>query len=62
MIAFNNDWRETEQIAIEGTGIPPTDPKESAILTTLPSGNYTAIVRGLNNRTGVGLIEVYHLP
>jgi autotransporter-associated beta strand protein len=62
MIAFNNDWRETEQIAIEGIGIPPTDPKESAILTTLPSGNYTAIVRGLNNRTGVGLIEVYHLP
>lgn len=62
ILAFNNDWRDTEQIAIEGTGISPTDPKESAILATLAPGNYTAIVRGLNETTGVGLVEVYHLP
>jgi hypothetical protein len=61
MIAFNNDWRDSEQIAIEGTGIPPADAKESAILATLASGNYTAIVRGTNDTTGVGLVEVYHL-
>jgi autotransporter-associated beta strand protein len=61
ILAFNNDWRDTEQIVIEGTGIPPTDPKESAILATLAPGNYTAIVRGLNDTTGVGLVEVYHL-
>jgi autotransporter-associated beta strand protein len=62
VLAFNNDWRDTEQIAIEGTGISPTDPRESAILATLAPGNYTAIVRGLNNTTGVSLVEVYHLP
>jgi autotransporter-associated beta strand protein len=62
ILAFNNDWRDTEQMAIEGTGIRPTDTKESAILATLPPGNYTAIVRGLNDTMGVGLVEVYHLP
>jgi hypothetical protein len=38
-----------------------TDDPESAILQTLPPGNYTAIVRGKANTTGVGLIEVYHV-
>ena len=61
LIAFNNDWRDTAEIAIAATGIPPSDNKESAILATLAPGNYTAIVRGLNNTTGVGLVEVYHL-
>lgn len=61
VIAFNNDWRDNEQIAIEGTGIPPNDAKESAILATLAPGPYTAIVRGLNDTTGVGLVEVYNL-
>ena len=61
MIAFNNDWRDNAEAAIEGTGIAPTNDKESAILTTLAPGSYTAIVRGLNDTTGVGLVEVYHL-
>jgi autotransporter-associated beta strand protein len=61
IIAFNNDWRDTERIAIEGTGIPPTDTKESAIVATLVPGNYTAIVRGRSDTTGVGLVEFYHL-
>jgi hypothetical protein len=61
ILAFNNDWRDTEQIAIEGTGISQPDPRESAILATLAAGNYTAIVRGLNDTVGVGLVEVYHL-
>ena len=62
VIAFNNDWQDTDQAAIAATGIPPTDNKESAILATLAPGNYTAIVRGLNDTSGVGLVEVYHLP
>jgi autotransporter-associated beta strand protein len=61
IIAFNNDWRDNAEAAIEGTGIAPTNNKESAILTTLAPGPYTAIVRGLNDTTGVGLVEVYHL-
>jgi hypothetical protein len=37
---------------------------ESAILETLPANGaaYTAILRGKNNTTGVGLVEIYRLP
>lgn len=61
LVAANDDWRDTQQADIEATGIPPTNIKESAILSTLPPGGYTAIVRGVGNTTGVGLVEVYNL-
>ena len=60
-VAFNDNWRQTQQAEIEATGIPPTDDRESAVLATLAAGNYTAIVRGSNNTTGVGLVEVYNV-
>jgi hypothetical protein len=41
------------------SGHAPTQPSESAIIADLPPGNYTAIVRGVNNTTGVALVEVY---
>ena len=46
---------------IQNSGHAPTDAKESAIIASLPPGNYTAIVRGVNNTTGVALVEVYDL-
>ena len=61
LIASNNDWRDTQQAAIEATGIAPSNNKESAILSVLSPGSYTAIVRGVGNTTGVGLVEVYKL-
>ncbi len=61
IIGFNNDWRDADQTTLEATGISPSNDRESAILTTLAPGGYTAIVRGLNNASGVGLVEVYHL-
>ena len=57
----NNNWRDTQEAAIQATGIPPTDDSESAILATLNPGAYTAIVRGNNGTSGVGLIEIYDL-
>jgi len=60
-IATNDDWKDTQQTEIEATGIPPTDPRESAILDTLAPGAYTAIVSGKNGTTGVALVEAYHL-
>jgi hypothetical protein len=48
-------------LEIINSGHGPTDPRESAIFATLPPGNYTAIVRGVGNTTGVALVEVYHL-
>jgi hypothetical protein len=61
VIAFNDNWRDTQQTEIEATGLAPTDNRESAIVRTLAPGNYTAIVRGKNNTIGVALVEVYGL-
>lgn len=57
----NNDWRGTQEIEIQATGIPPTHDLESAIVATLDSGAYTAIVQGNGNASGVALVEVYDL-
>jgi len=57
----NNNWRDTQEDAIQATGIPPTDDLEAAILVTLTPGSYTGVVKGQNNSSGVALIEVYDL-
>ena len=62
LIAHNDDWMTSPQkSAIIASGLAPTDPRESAIIDTPAAGNYTAIVRGENNTTGVGLVEAYRL-
>jgi Matrixin len=61
-LAVNDDWSNSSQAAeIVGTGLPPANNKESAIVRTLGPGNYTAVVRGVNETAGVGLVEVYDL-
>ena len=67
MIAVNDDWKtradgSSQQAEIETTTIPPSNDLESAFVQMLPAGDYTAIVRGKNTTTGIGLVEVYHLP
>ena len=60
----NDDWKlSPNKQAIIDSGIPPTDDLESAIVATLPANGavYTAIVRGANNTTGLGLVEIYDL-
>jgi N-acetylneuraminic acid mutarotase len=66
-LAFNDNWKtrpdgSSQQAEIEATGLQPGNDLESAFVRTLPPGNYTAIVRGTNNTTGVGLVESYNLP
>ena len=63
LIAVNDNWRSDQEAEIIATTIPPGNDLESAIVTTLPAGlsAYTAIVRGVNNGTGVGLVEAYDL-
>ena len=46
---------------IINSGHAPMDPRESAIIASLPAGNYTAIVRGVSSTRGVALAEVYDL-
>ncbi|MFL6589862.1 MAG: hypothetical protein ACJ8M4_06780 [Chthoniobacterales bacterium] len=61
-IAINDDWQQAGNASdIQATGIPPNDPREAAVLSQLSPGNYTAIVRGKNNTTGVGLVEAYQI-
>ncbi|HWM23762.1 MAG TPA: proprotein convertase P-domain-containing protein [Chthoniobacterales bacterium] len=63
LLAFNDDWQSTQQADIVATTIPPTSSLEAAIVATLPSNGafYTAIVRGLNDTTGIAVVEVYGL-
>ena len=70
LIGFNNDWQTTiiggvittNQVTdIQNSGHAPTAASESAIIANLQPGNYTAILRGVGNTTGVALVEVYDL-
>ena len=59
LITMNDNWKDTQRSQIEGTVFQPSDDRESVILATLAPANYTAILTGKSNTTGVGLIEVY---
>jgi hypothetical protein len=62
VITSNDDWGSSaDAAAITTTGLAPSDPKESAILKTLAPGAYTAVLRGADGGTGVGLVESYNL-
>ena len=62
LISSNDDWVNSPQhSAIDASGLAPSNSLEPAILNTLEPGNYTAVVRGANSGTGIGLVEVYDL-
>ena len=63
VLGFNDDWRSPQLQAVYATLLAPTDDRESAIVAPfLAPGNYTAVVRGKNNTTGVALVEAYRIP
>jgi arabinan endo-1,5-alpha-L-arabinosidase len=66
-VATNSAWGGDADITSEATSVGAfrwSDPSssDSAILVTLPPGNYTATVSGAANDTGVALVEVYEVP
>jgi hypothetical protein len=61
VMARNDNWRETQEVAIKATGVAPTSDAEAALIATLEPGSYTAVVGGNAGATGVGLVEVYDL-
>ncbi|CAN5591328.1 hypothetical protein BH18VER1_BH18VER1_05970 [soil metagenome] len=62
LLASNNNWRSgPDALAIANKNLGPNHDRESALLATLNPGSYTAIIRGIQNGTGVGLAEVYDL-
>jgi Divergent InlB B-repeat domain len=62
VISSNDNWGTAPNAAaITATGLAPTNSLESAILTTLSPGAYTAIVSGVSNTSGVGIVEVLEM-
>jgi hypothetical protein len=61
-ITANDDWpTDPNSSLVVANGLAPNDTRESAIFTSLTPGAYTAIVRGVGDTTGIGLVEVYNL-
>jgi hypothetical protein len=62
LLEANDNWMDSpnKQAIIDST-IPPSNPAESAIVRSVPPGNYTAIERGVNNGVGIGVVEAYDL-
>ena len=69
-MATNNDWKTTQvgglitgdQLTeISGSGVAPGNDLESAIIANLAPGSYTAVVRGLGNTVGTGVVDAYDL-
>jgi hypothetical protein len=69
LIATNDNWKindqtgQSQQAAVEATGVAPGNDLESAIIATVSANNaaYTAVMRGKNGATGIGLVEIYDL-
>jgi hypothetical protein len=62
-INTNDNWKDSpESQTISSLGLAPSDDRESALLAVPSPANYTAVVRGAGDSSGVGLVEVYHVP
>lgn len=65
-MSVNGNWQDGPNVTEIPNGFQPSDPRESVIIATLSvdsdgTANYTAVVRGVNGATGVGLVEAYDL-
>lgn len=59
-IAANDDWKDTQPLAVAATGFTPFRNSESALVRTLAAGSYTAMLDS-DKGAGVALLEVYAL-
>ena len=64
LLSGNDNWQQSafQAAQLTAAGLGPAFPVESALTTTLNTGNYTAVVRGSNGTSGIALVEVYSLP
>jgi hypothetical protein len=70
IVASNDDWRVTQpgglitadqSADIATSGLAPSNDLESAIIANLAPGSYTAVVRGLGNTVGTGVVDAFDL-
>ncbi len=62
LLVQNDNWRDTQQGIIASVGLAPNDDREAALFAELAAGEYTAVVRGVDETTGVALVEVFNIP
>ena len=67
VVADNDDWGGGETLAtafraVGAFALPSASSRDSALFVTLDPGSYTAQLTGVNNTTGVALIEIYEVP
>jgi phospholipase/lecithinase/hemolysin len=62
VIGFNDDWKDGQIQPLFATQLNPTNDREAALVAFLAPGNYTAVVRGKGDTTGVALVEAYRVP
>ena len=61
-IRTNDNYNDSPGLSvIQRENLEPGDEREAAMAPILPPGAYTAVLRGANNSTGVGLVEVYDI-
>jgi hypothetical protein len=60
LIAQNDNWN-AHRFDVMTAGLPPGDEHEAVVIATLQPGTYTAVVRGVNDSSGVALVEAYDL-
>jgi len=61
LIAANDDWRSDDETTIRATTLAPSDDLEAALVRNLAPGNYTALLSGKGNATGIAVVEVFQL-
>jgi hypothetical protein len=62
VLASNDNWQDSQAAEIEATGLAPSDPREAAILITLPRGTYTTVLPPIEGIAhGIALAELYKL-
>jgi hypothetical protein len=62
LLRENDNWQSAPNVSdIQATTLPPNDAKEAAILIRLEPGNYTTVVSGADNGTGIALVEVFEM-
>jgi uncharacterized protein (DUF1800 family) len=61
IVASNDNWGTSQRDLILAAGLAPGDNLESALIATISPGAYTVVVKGVNNATGMGLMEIYDL-
>ncbi|MDQ6625016.1 MAG: heme-binding protein [Verrucomicrobiota bacterium] len=62
LLAVNDNWADTQSAEIEAEALAPPDPRDSALVMDARPGAYTAMLRGADGATGVGVLEIYKLP